>query len=838
MNKKLIIFLSAALLSATLAAQPVEDSIPSEAKLTNIPVISLSDSDIQNDAQSQDISGLLQSSSDVYVSLSGYTFGQVFYRIRGYDSDNYSVLINGVSANDPQTGRAFYSTWGGLNDATRSTINYNGVGFSGEGFGNIGGMTNIITRASGYQAQTKISYSIGNKSYRHRVMFTHATGLTQNGWALAVSGSRRWAYQGYSPGTFYDAWAYFVSAEKVFNKKHSLNFTGFASPNRRGRNSVSTQEVYDLTGTNYYNSNWGYQDGKVRNARVNNYHQPNLMLTHYWNIDEKSKLTSSINYMFGRGGATSLNWYDAADPRPDYYRYLPSYYVSENEDMANILTSQWQNDESFRQLDWDSFYNANRRNLFTIQDVNGIDGQNLSGNRSKYIIEERRSDVSKLSINSVYNRQINDNIRLSAGLNAIAYTGEHFKVVNDLLGGDWWLDIDQFAERDFEDEYAAQSDLDNYNRPVGVGDIFGYHYKANIRTADAFSQAYFTYKRIEFYAGASISYTDFFRTGMMKNGRFPDNSKGDSEHNNFVNYQTKAGITLKLDGRNFIVLNGAYLTRAPYFDNAYISPRTRDHVADGLSSETIYTGDIGYVYRSPVVKARITGFYADFSNQTEIKSFYHDELRTFVNYLMTGVGKRHFGLEFGAEVKLNATMELQAGFGYGKYLYNGRPLVSIAQDNDAEILVSNRLVYLNNYHVGGAPELAASVGFKYNAPKYWFVGINANYFGENYVDVNPERRTEEALESFVVTDPQWRQILDQEKLPAAYTIDLWGGKSWRIHGKYLGFNLSVDNILNKKDVLTRGFEQLRFDDGNVDKYPVKYMYMYGRTFMLNVYYRF
>ena len=200
--------------------------------------------------------------------------------------------------------------------------------------------------------------------------------------------------------------------------------------------------------------------------------------------------------------------------------------------------------------------------------------------------------------------------------------------------------------------------------------------------------------------------------------------------------------------------------------------------------------------------------------------------------------KRHYGGEFGIEVKVSATINIQAAFGYGRYLYNSRPLVTIAQDNSSEVLASNRTVYMKNYHVGGAPELAGSVGFKYNAPKYWFVGVNANYFDENYVDINPERRTAEALTSFVVTDPQWRQILDQEKLDPAYTIDIWGGKSWRISGNYLGFTLSVDNILNKKDNVTRGFEQLRYDQGDVNKFPSKYMYMYGRTYMLNVYYRF
>ncbi|HOY39388.1 MAG TPA: TonB-dependent receptor, partial [Bacteroidales bacterium] len=765
------------------------------------------------------------------------TFGQAFYRIRGYDSQYYQVLINGVGANDPETGRAFWSNWGGLNDATRSQIEYNGLNFSSEGFGDIGGMTNIITRASNYAPSVKVSYSIGNKSYRHRAMFLYSTGLLENGWAFAVSGSHRWAVNGYADGTFYDAWSYFVSAEKIFNKHHSIGFTGFASPNRRGKSSVSTQEVYDLTGDNYYNSYWGYQNGEIRNSRVNDYHQPTMMLTHYWKIDEQKKLTSSVSYMFGKGGATSLNWYDAADPRPDYYRYLPSYFESDDF-MFDYLTDKWQNEESFRQLDWDAFYDANRKNLFTIIDVNGVTGQNLTGNRSKYIIEERRTDVSKLAFNSVFNDQITENIRLVGGVNALLYKAEHYKKMFDLLGGDWWLDIDQFAERDFADDYLSQSDLDNLNRPVTVGDKFGYDYVANINNYNIFAQAGFTYKKIDFYGGVTGSYTNFYRTGMMRNGLFPSNSKGDSEHQNFFNYQAKAGATVKITGRHFILVNAGYFTRAPYFENAYISPRTRDNVVENLCSEKGYTGDLSYAYRSPVVKARLTGYYSEFNDQTEIKSFYHDELRTFVNYVMTNVGKKHYGAEMGVEVKVGATINLQAALGYGRFLYSTRPLVTIAQDNDATVLATNRTVYLKNYHVGGAPELAASVGVKYSDPKYWFVGVNANYFDENYIDINPERRTAEALESFVITDPQWNQILDQEKLDPGFTVDIWGGKSWRIEDYYLGFTLSIDNILNNKNLVTRGFEQLRFDEGDVDKYPTKYMYMYGRTFMLNVYFRF
>jgi hypothetical protein len=45
--------------------------------------------------------------------------------------------------------------------------------------------------------------------------------------AFTVSGSRRWANEGYIEGTFYNAYAYFVGAEKKINARHSLALTAF-----------------------------------------------------------------------------------------------------------------------------------------------------------------------------------------------------------------------------------------------------------------------------------------------------------------------------------------------------------------------------------------------------------------------------------------------------------------------------------------------------------------------------------------------------------------------------------------------------------------------------------
>lgn len=804
----------------------------------NLPQITVFAEDLESDNQAQEIAGLLQSSRDIFISTAGYTFGQTRFKIRGLASENTSVLINGIPVNDLETGRAYWSSWGGLNDATRNKEIEAGISASNYSFGGAGGVTNMITRASSFRKMTKFTYSSTNRSYRNRLMFLYATGMQENGWAFTVSGSRRWAQEGYVDGTYYDAWGYFVSVEKKINDNHSIGFVGFGAPNKRGRNGVSVQEAYDLAGTNYYNPYWGYQNGEKRNSRIGNYHQPWLILTHYWTLNDKSELETSLFTNFGKGGSTALDWYDAADPRPDYYRNLPSYDNDFNGLSPEERQSLWQNDETYRQLDWDSYYFVNRKNLYTLDNVNGVEGQSYTGNLSNYIVEDRRNDRRNIGVNMNYELEINEHMNFSAGLNYNNYKSFQYKLVNDLLGGDFYLNIDKFAERDIADPIAAQNDLNNPNQVIKVGDKFGYDYSANINKANVFAKSDFSYAKIDFFVSASLSYDQFWRTGRMRNGKFPDNSYGDSEKQNFTNYGLKGGATFKITGRHLLDANLMYLTRAPYFRTAYISARTRDEVVDGLTNEKISSADFSYIYRSPYLKARASVYYTKFVDNIYSRSFYHETLRSFVNYQMVGVDKVHYGVEVGIEAKVSQNFTLTGVLATGQYYYDSRPTATISVDNNATVL-SNRTVYLENYHIGGFPQTAMSAGVKYFSSHYIFAGASINYYDDIYIDINPDRRTAEAVANFGPDYPERQAVLEQEKFDPNFTMDAYIGKSWRIDYKYyISINFSVNNLLNTQDFKFGGFEQYRYDPLEITKFPPKYFYMYGRQYFLNVNFRF
>ena len=335
----------------------------------------------------------------------------------------------------------------------------------------------------------RVSLVNANSMYRFRAMVTYGSGLLDNGWSYALSVSTRQGGNSYVDGVYYNSYGYFASAEKVFNSRHRLGFTIMGAPTERGAQQASTQEAYDLVGNNYYNPNWGYQDGKMRNARVRNSHEPIAMINYTFDPNEHTQFNLATSLRFGKNGYSALTWYDGADPRPDYYRYMPSYKLLNATDLeaasmaAASLADQWmRNVGNIRHFDWDEMYQTNMN--FRNAEDEAIYGP---GARSNYIIEERHTDQLDWNLAAQISRIYKDNSRLTAGANVRINRTWYYDEVKDLLGGDYYVDVDKFAQRDFGDPIMAQNDMDYYNqyghaRAVREGDKFSYNYKAHLRS--------------------------------------------------------------------------------------------------------------------------------------------------------------------------------------------------------------------------------------------------------------------------------------------------------------------------------------------------------------------
>lgn len=819
-------------------AQTVDSARVGEMKedvRSNIPVIVLDENDSENNTGSsgQSISSLLYGGRDPYFS-GVFNFNAARFRIRGYDAAYFETYINGVPVRNLTNGYTPWALWGGLNDVMRSRVNTYGLRAVDFACGDIGGATDIDTRASQQRPQLSVSYANSNRNYNHRVMASWASGVLENGWAFSFAGSFRYADEGYLDGTFYNGYSYFASADKKIGKDHLLSFTTFGTPTTLGGQTAATKEMYELAGTHYYNSGWGYQNGEKRSANSTTTFQPYFIMNHDWTIDDKSKLSTAVAYSFGERYRTALDWYNAADPRPDYYRNLPSF--AENQELKDYMTGLFKSDESLRQVNWANIYDINRNSFASF----GADGATVTGTRARYILEDRVTNSQKLNFNSVYNDQFGKHVDFTAGIYYNVQRDHNFKRVNDLLGADFYINLNQFAERDFPNNTEVnQNDLDNPNRILGKDDRFGYDYNMNVNEARTFLQTVFRYNHIDFFLSGAYSSTEMWRDGNVRNGLFPNSSKGKSQTFTFVNYAAKGGITYKIDGRNYLYANGSYSTRAPYVESVFISPRNRNTAQDNVTSEKIVSTEAGYVLNADFLKIRLNGYYSKFSDGMDVLSYYDDSYQNFVNYSLSNIGREYYGGEFGVEAPLYKGLKINAAANVGRYYYTTRQNAVVTVDNSAAI-IANEVVYSKNFRVGQTPQEAYTVGLNYQGRKNWFVNANYNYFDQMWVAFNPVRRTERALQGVEAGSAQWYSIINQERLPGQSTVDVFGGKNFSIRtGKTratLVLTAGVNNLLNNKDLISGGFEQLRFDytEKNVNKFPNRYYYAYGANYFVSL----
>ncbi|CAM3580418.1 TonB-dependent receptor [Flavobacterium chungbukense] len=823
-------------------------------------LITLSDSDFSDDNSSSEMtSGLLQSSKDAFMQASAFNWGQARFRVRGLDSENGTMMLNGMIMNKIYDGRPQWSNWGGLNNVLRNQEFSVGTAASNYTFGGILGTQQITTRASLYRKGTSLTFSGSNTTYTARGIATYASGMNRSGWAYVFSAGKRWADEGYFEGTNFNADSFFLSVEKKLNNRNSLNFTGFYTPNSRGKNSPNTNEVVNLMGEKY-NSYWGFQNGEKRNARIKNVEEPLLIVNHYFKIDAKTNLNSSVMYQFGKVGNSTIDYQNADSPDPVYYKKMPSYFSSLYEkdkgEFSGEFTPDYENAEKNRisflanpQIDWNELYFANQKL-----------GQNgFEPAKSHYVLYEDRTDDRTFAINSNLNTEITPNISFDGGFTFRKLKSHNFQYLLDLLGGAYFEDIDAFYKGSL-----SQSDLQHPNREVRKGDTYGYNYNLLASTLDVFTQFKFIYNKTEFYLAQSYSMSDYQREGLYQNGLYSTTSLGKSDKVNFENFGFKGGFTYKISGKQLLFFNASHLTRAPSLRNIFSNSRLNNSIVDGIESENISTAEANYVYRSPKLKLRFTAYYTLIKNTSKSSFFYaegifdngagYDATDAFVSQTLTHLDKKNTGAEFSFEYQLSATFKATLCAAYGNYVYSSNPNVSIT--NDANLAKDGMQTtfdfgraLLKNYKQPGTPQQAYSLGLEYRDPKFWWIAANVNYVAESYIDVSPISRTPQfyinPANNFPFSEATFErgnELLKQEKFDPISLLNISGGKSWRIHKKYIGVFASVNNVFDTM-YKTGGFEQARnanFRALNQDvssgtpSFGPKYYYGYGRTYFLNL----
>ena len=963
-------------------------------------LLNLTEMDLNDDeGKSQSMSSASSASQDVFNSTISFAWSNARYRGRGYEQIYESGYIEGLSFNSAERGQFNFSAMGGLNDATRYKEVVEGIEANNFTFGSIGQATNYLQSATNYAQGWKVGLAGTNRNYKGAARATYSSGLMDNGWAFAAQ--LAWRYTPYidvkgqiGEGISYSSVGYFFTAEKQWSKDMRLSLITFGAPTRRGQSSALTQETYDLTnqynktswGHNNYNPYWGYQDGKVRNSRIVHSYDPAAIASFDWKIDEENNLKVAAGYHYSFYSNSALTFYNAPDPRPDYYRNLPSFlwdgqidkngnfinesldgkdlgyggdshygYVGSTIDMNtyNTLVDLWTSrDDNATQINWDALYAANYAN-----NVNNPNGS------ARYIVERRHNDIQEAVANANYRNTSVEHLTTTVGLELKASQGIHYKSVDDLLGGNQWIDVDPFAERDIKElatnigltqadiANVKQNDLRNPDAAITKNGRFGYDYRINMANAKLWAQNEWKWNAVDLYYALQLSYSYLQRTSDMINGRAWYLAKLNSDYawyylannadailagnydavagrmagsaHHFIDPAFKLGANYKIDGRNQLKVNAIAETKAPLGRDAYISPRVHDRATEAIyrhdfaryyaaqdgtswlqeyfgASQKIVGGDLTYSFNYPLIRGRVTGFFTQFWNGTELNGYYDDEARTFVNQSLTGINRRHMGVEAAAAVKLGMYFTLTGVLSIGDYHYTSNALaitsaengMALAENAQGPIYELRDSVLLKGLKVATGPQLNTSLKLSFFHPKMWFADLTVNYFDWSYLDYAPARRMQglftgtradgskvngwygdtytdaiEKVDGQVVYDNNGVPVLkypysimsNQEMLTASnplhrFLVDMSVGKLIYLKNRQsISINLTVNNLLNNTHFKTGGYQQARLPrqtrqgvadsensviGSNAWKFPSKYYYAWGTNFYLNIQYKF
>lgn len=853
-----------------------------------------------DDSGYTDTPTILFASNDVFTNVAGYGFSAVRYKNRGYNSESQEVYLAGVPMNDAITGYSPYSLWSGLNEAMRSKESTIGLESADYSAGGYNGVTNISAMPSDVRPGLRMSVLSNSAMYRFRFMVNYASGVLDNGWSYAVNASARIGGNDWIEGVFYRNFALYAGAEKRIGDEHRIALIAFATPGERGAQNASTQEVYDLMKDNMYNSNWGYQNGKVRNARVRKTFEPVIALRYLYTPSDSFEASATLLYRTGFNGYTALDWYDAPDPRPDYYRNLPSYFFMDDSEYnrSNVIKygealEMWRpgvaSNANYQHINWDRLYNVN---------YNSPDG------RSKYAQEQRHVDQNDINLSGSIKWNLTELFTVTAGINGKINRTRNYKKIADLLGGQYYLNVDQFAERDFASNAALiQNDLDYFlehgeAEKIGLGDSYGYDYLAQIRRANLWGNGTFNKGNLSVTLSAALGYEGFWREGLVRKGLFAGldddgkeifyngvlltsydskgnviSSKGKSEVSNFLTGSAKLLASYTLSGGHRFSASFGYFSDAPTFNQAFVSARTRNSLVDGLCNSKTVSGDLSYQLSTGGYNLRATAYYTKIMDQTDVMSFYDDSQQSFTNFAMTGIDQRHVGIEFGAKMPLFVSgLTASAVLSLGEFVYTSNPHMIQTVDNSAEIIRDETLPYWQSnpvfkknsdgsyayaedgspivektrkHYVPSTPQLAGELALNYRTNSYWFFELNGQYFAKSWLDMNPLYRTQFAVSGpdGVATPEEIEYMTTQECFNPCFLLNASAGKSWYIQRKYnIGFSFEVKNILNNRDVRTGGYEQTRListsSKESYKKFDSKYFYMPGINYMLNIYFRF
>lgn len=634
----------------------------------------------------QEFPEILKSTPGVYATKTGGGYGDGDIRLRGFNSENVAVMVNGVPVNDMENGRVYWSNWAGLGDVTSSMQVQRGLGASKVAVPSVGGTINIISRTTDVEEGGSIYTTLGNDGYA-KLGMTYSTGLMDNDLAVTVSASKTDG-DGYVDGTPFNAISYFVNISKQINDQHKLSFTAFGAKQYHGQrqNSHLISTFRNSERGKKYNSDWGYKQGQFTSSEDNFYHKPQISLNHYWNLSDKTNLSTAAYASFGSGGGGGWSGENKFAFDNDAYR------------IGELGT-----------INFDKIVAEN--------EAAGVAG-------SESVLRASVNNHVWYGLITTLKTDLTDDLVFLGGLDYRGYTGIHYTELTDLLGGQY---------------YADDANINNPNAMAKVGDKIIYDNDGKVGWLGLFTQLeYDIQENLNAFVSLSASNTSYQRIDRFL--YLDTDPLQESDTYNFLGYGAKGGANYRIGSKHNVFANLGYFEKAPFFNSVFANRNNID-VNEDAENQKITSFELGYGYRGDKLSANVNVYHTTWKDRTEFASFdAQDGTRNYANIL--GVNAIHQGIEvdFSYRATSKLTITGMASLGDWKWQNNVENVQIFDEENNPVGDPVN--IFIKDLHVGNSAQTTLAAGINYKlSPGTTFV-VDYNYFDDLYADYDPSDRSE------------------------------------------------------------------------------------------------
>lgn len=770
----------------------VKSSIVDVAKdrKTPVAVSTIKAAEIQEKLGTQEFPEILRNTPSVYATKSGGGFGDSRINIRGFDQKNIAVMVNGMPINDMEGGTVYWSNWAGLSDVTTAMQVQRGLGSSKLAVASVGGTINIITKSSDKKEGGSFSSGFGN-GRNFKIQGSYNTGKLENGLSASILLSQTMG-DGYINGTQFEGSNYYVAlGYSTKNNKHDFQFTVTGAPQwHNQRSTVSTIATYQQYGSlsdpnTRYNPDAGYLNGEAYNIRKNYYHKPIASINWDYKINETTKLSSVFYASMGRGAGASATGgirgksysdvlaFRTADGLVDYDKIVA--YNSGTPVLINGFTG-----------------------LQTRAQVGGVyQNTSATGSNAATGATTGTSGISQTSsINSHdwygavinLNKKLTNTLTLDFGVDARTYTGYHYTVVNDLLGGGEYFDATMKSDpaRHITATYPTDVQWNVFQKKDY--EKISFNSTGKVQWLGAFTQLEYSKDNLTAFVQGSIS-----QQGYKREDNFvyvPTDPLASTDYEKILGGNVKGGANYNISEKSNVYVNAGYYSKQPFFNSVY--PNNRSTVNPNLTNEKIIGFEAGYGFRSKYFNGTVNVYNTNW-NDRYLKgnplpaSGTIAANTTYTEYL--GLNEVHSGIEFEGSSNITEKLKVTGMFSYGIWEYKGNATVNAyyQADNTPVDGFTGIPVYMDKVKVGDAAQMTASVGASYEVVTRVTVDANYNYNDKLYAGLTPV--------NFTSADNKGALELPSYGLmDAGFSYKMLTGKN---KDKSVNFRLNVNNVFDK-----------------------------------------